>query len=69
VWKNKTVAVASHNLSALQAICRPAQQSGQQDINQIYLAVYRLKDKRIHVVAIWSNTNKKITTVKEELKD
>lgn len=42
---------------------------GQRDIKRIYQAVHRLKDKRIRVVAVWSNTNEKITAAKEELKD
>jgi exonuclease III len=59
--RNRVITILSSNLSALQAINHPRQQSGQSYICQIYEAVDRLKATGNQVFAIWAPAHREVT--------
>jgi hypothetical protein len=52
--RNRVINILSSNLSALQVINHPMQQSGQTYINQIYKSVGKLTDQDNQILAIWT---------------
>jgi ribonuclease HI len=65
--QNRVITVLSSNLSLLQVINCPRQQSGQSYIQQIYASRYKLQQTGNQVVAIWAPANQQIT-LKEKAK-
>jgi hypothetical protein len=59
--KNRLITVLSSNLSLLQVINSPKQQSGQSYICQIYESTHRLQERGNQVFAIWTPANEQIT--------
>jgi hypothetical protein len=59
--RNRVITVLSSNLSALQAINHPRQQSGQSYICQIYESANRLKETGNQVFAIWAPAHEEVT--------
>ncbi|KJZ70622.1 hypothetical protein HIM_09977 [Hirsutella minnesotensis 3608] len=55
--RRRELVVISSNRSALQAIARPRQQSGQGSIREIYRQVRRLQANRVSVKMIWMPAN------------
>jgi hypothetical protein len=58
--KNRVIVILSSNLSLLQAINSPRQQSAQSYLCQIYKSTYKLKKTGNQVVAIWAPANEQI---------
>ena len=58
--KNRVITILSSNLSLLQAISNPRQQSGQSYICQIYKSTHRLEEIGNQVFAIWTPANEQI---------
>ena len=59
--QNRVITVLSSNLSLLQVINSPKQQSGQSYISQIYASAHRLQETGNQVFAIWTPANEQIT--------
>jgi hypothetical protein len=59
--KNRVITILSSNLSLLQVINSPKQQSGQSYICQIYESTHRLQKTGNQVFAIWTPANNQIT--------
>jgi hypothetical protein len=65
--QNRVITVLSSNLSLLQVINCPRQQSGQSYIRHIYASMYKLQQTGNQVVAIWAPANEQIP-LKEKAK-
>jgi hypothetical protein len=65
--QNRVITLLSSNLSLLQVINCPRQQSGQSYIRQIYTSIYKLQQAGNQVVAIWTLATEQIT-LKEKAK-
>jgi hypothetical protein len=59
--RNRVITILSSNLSALQVINHPRQQSGQSHICQIYESADRLKETGNRVFAIWAPAHEEVT--------
>lgn len=49
----RDIVIASKNQAMLQALSKPARQSGQRDISRIYLSKQRLEERGWRIVSIW----------------
>jgi hypothetical protein len=58
--QNRVITILSSNLSALQVIHNPSQQSGQFYINQIYQSTCKLNETGNQVFAIWTPANEQV---------
>jgi hypothetical protein len=65
--KNRVITILSSNLSVLQVINNPRQQSGQPHICQIYESTHNLEETGNQVFAIWTPANEQIS-LKEKAK-
>ena len=68
MWADRTVAIITYNQSVLQALHRPARQSGQRDIKRALETIQRLRGRAVRVLAVSTTTDAAITAERTELK-